>query len=94
MLLIYCEAHHHTSGVLCAECKTLLEYADQHIRECPLQPRKPVCATCQVHCYIPTMRADIKKVMRYAGPRMLLRHPLLTFMHFFHRFVIRPGRIQ
>jgi hypothetical protein len=27
------------------------------------------------------MRDHIKLVMRYAGPRMLLRHPILTIRH-------------
>jgi hypothetical protein len=28
------------------------------------------------------MRDQIKQVMRYAGPRMLFRHPILTIRHF------------
>jgi hypothetical protein len=35
-----------------------------------------------VHCYIPTMREKIRVVMRYAGPRMAHRHPILTSFHF------------
>jgi hypothetical protein len=27
------------------------------------------------------MRQKIKEVMRYAGPRMLFKHPYLTLMH-------------
>jgi len=27
------------------------------------------------------MRQEIKKVMRYAGPRMLIKHPMLTIAH-------------
>ena len=29
------------------------------------------------------MREKIREVMRYAGPRMSYRHPLLAFYHFF-----------
>jgi len=29
------------------------------------------------------MRARIKEVMRYAGPRMLYRHPILAGAHYF-----------
>lgn len=29
------------------------------------------------------MREEVKKVMRYAGPRMLWHHPVLSFHHIF-----------
>ena len=38
-------------------------------------------ANCQVHCYQPQMREQIQQVMRYAGPRMLLHHPVLAVRH-------------
>jgi hypothetical protein len=31
------------------------------------------------------MRARIRAVMRYAGPRMLFRHPVLAFFHLLDR---------
>jgi len=34
-----------------------------------------------VHCYKPEMRERIRGVMRFAGPRMALRHPLLAVRH-------------
>jgi hypothetical protein len=27
------------------------------------------------------MRTRVREVMRYAGPKMMLRHPLLTLLH-------------
>ena len=42
---------------------------------------KTFCSQCRVHCYAPAQRAAIKDVMRYAGPRMLLRHPVMTIHH-------------
>ena len=32
-------------------------------------------------CYKPAQREQVKVIMRYAGPRMLLRHPVLAIMH-------------
>ncbi len=46
-----------------------------------LTPHKPTCAQCPIHCYKPAMRAEVQQVMRYAGPRMLWRHPWLTLRH-------------
>ncbi|MDI8106979.1 nitrous oxide-stimulated promoter family protein, partial [Salmonella enterica subsp. enterica serovar Anatum] len=39
---------------------------------------KPACKQCPVHCYQPAKREEMKQIMRWAGPRMLWRHPVLT----------------
>ena len=36
---------------------------------------------CPIHCYRPDMRSLMRQVMRYSGPRMLLRHPWATLRH-------------
>ena len=72
---------HGTSDALCADCAALLSYAGQRLERCPFQENKPTCANCTVHCYNAQMRARIREVMRYAGPRMLLRHPVLAVHH-------------
>lgn len=84
MIAMYCRAHHDPQGEgggLCAECAALHTYAMERVSRCPFGSRKPTCANCPVHCYKPEMRARIRGVMRYAGPRMLLRHPLLAVLH-------------
>ena len=48
---------------------------------CPFGEEKTTCARCPVHCYKPAMRERVRAVMRYAGPRMLLRHPILALQH-------------
>ena len=70
------------AGALCADCAELLDYAgaaagevpvpgaQDHLRQVPgalLQTGPP--------------RARSAAVMRYAGPRMMLRHPRLAFYH-------------
>jgi len=82
MFQIYCRAHHEdSSGGLCPDCQALQEYAQARLERCPFQADKPTCAKCTVHCYKPEMRARVRVVMRYAGPRMLLRHPILAIRH-------------
>lgn len=71
----------HASPQLCPDCAALLEYALQRIEKCPFGADKPACANCTVHCYQPEMREQVRTVMRYAGPRMLLRHPVLALLH-------------
>jgi len=80
MIGIYCRDHHGGRD-LCASCGQLAVYAAQRLDRCPFGADKPTCANCTVHCYRPEMRDRVKIVMRYAGPRMLLRHPILAVMH-------------
>jgi predicted amidophosphoribosyltransferase len=86
MLRIYCRDQHATRESLCADCQSLLDYARGRLEKCPFQETKPTCANCTVHCYKPGQRARVREVMRYAGPRMLLCHPLLAIRH------LRDGR--
>ncbi len=85
MIQLYCRKHHQKesgeSKELCPACRALLEYARQRSQKCPFMEEKTFCANCRVHCYKPEMREEIRKVMRYAGPRMLLYHPLLAIWH-------------
>lgn len=85
MLRLYCHAHHagaaHDADALCADCAALFDYARKRLAGCPYGPDKPTCANCQIHCYGPQQREQTRVMMRYAGPRMLWRHPLLAVMH-------------
>ncbi len=80
MVALYCRDHHRASG-LCEECSGLAAYADQRLDRCVYGAAKPTCANCPIHCYKRSMREQIRKVMRYAGPRMLRRHPVLAMAH-------------
>lgn len=81
MIAIFCRDHHRTTGELCPECRELLDYAKRRLQHCPFQEGKTTCGNCAVHCYKPAMRARIRTVMRYAGPRMAREHPLLALGH-------------
>ena len=79
---IYCTDHHGTARGLCAECEELFDYAMQRIDKCPFQDDKPTCAKCPIHCYKPAMRERVRRMMRHAGPRMLIYHPMLALLHY------------
>lgn len=81
MLGIYCQDHHGGGRGLCDDCEQLRLYAHQRLNACPFQEQKPVCNRCEVHCYSPSRRERVRDVMRYAGPRMPLRHPWLALLH-------------
>lgn len=86
MMQIYCSAHHGTNNGLCPHCTGLLKYASFRLGKCPYQEKKPTCAKCPVHCYKPGMREEIKVVMRFSGPRMLFKHPVLAVLHLLDGF--------
>lgn len=61
--------------------RSLNAYANKRLDKCVFGEAKPACKQCPVHCYQPAKREEMKQVMRWAGPRMLWRHPLLTVHH-------------
>jgi hypothetical protein len=81
MVALYCHDQHGTNKELCAECSAMHDYALMRLARCPFQEGKTTCAKCAVHCYKPQMREQIRQVMRYAGPRMMWRHPLMAIQH-------------
>lgn len=85
MIKIYCHRNHPTGTKgLCSQCKELKQYAIAKADNCVFGDNKPTCAKCSIHCYNKSMRAQIKQVMRYSGPRMFFRHPILTIIHLIH----------
>jgi hypothetical protein len=89
MISLYCRDNHQVKE-LCPDCAALHDYAMERLGKCPFQEGKTVCALCLVHCYKPEEREKIRQVMRYAGPRMLTRHPALAVYHLLDRRRKKP----
>jgi hypothetical protein len=86
MIALFCRDHHGTAADdeghgLCQDCGELLAYARVRLQRCRYGAEKPTCAKCETHCYKPAMRERVREVMRYSGPRMLKRHPVLAVAH-------------
>ena len=81
MIRCYCRGHHATTTMLCLECQGLQDYAAVRLERCHFGSEKPTCVKCPVHCYQPARREQVRVVMRYAGPRMLWQHPILSLRH-------------
>ena len=87
MIIKYCHAHHKLENAsVCKDCSELRNYALQRLERCPFADQKPFCSKCPIHCYNKEMRANIRFVMRYAGPRMLFSHPIMSLGHFLSRY--------
>ena len=91
MLHLYCRGQHGAKKGLCPACGQLQAYALQRLEKCPYQAGKTTCARCPIHCYQPEMRAVIRAAMRYAGPRMLLAHPIMAIQHALASLRKEPG---
>lgn len=87
MIALFCRHHHAgrpraaSDERLCRECAGLLDYARLRLEKCRYGAGKPTCADCATHCYKPAMREHVREVMRYSGPRMITRHPVLAVSH-------------
>lgn len=92
MIAIYCAGRHRSGAALCSECQQLKDYAYIRLQRCVFGETKPTCAKCAVHCYQPARREEMREVMRYAGPRMLLKHPLLTVLHWMDALGAAPEK--
>ena len=81
MVGMYCSAYHKVEIGICQECACLLDYANSRLDKCPFGEKKGPCAKCTTHCYNPSMRTRVTAVMKYAGPRMISKHPVLALLH-------------
>ena len=91
LIQLYCHDKHKgrskNAKNMCSECQALDTYAQSRIRQCPFMTSKTFCSNCKVHCYDPEEREAIRQVMRYAGPRLLLKRPILVIHHMWLEFL-------
>lgn len=74
--------------------KRMLNYAKKRLEYCRFGESKTTCQRCPVHCYQENYRNQMKKIMRYSGPRMLLKHPVLTIKHGIRGLTRRQLKIE
>ena len=80
MIRLYCRKKEGNKE-LCPGCQELLQYAAARLERCKFGENKPTCKKCPIHCYRPQMKERMCKVMRWAGPRMILHHPVAAIRH-------------
>jgi hypothetical protein len=82
MIEIYCRGQRPSATGICEDCGEVIRYAHDRIGECPyVAQSKPACGLCRSNCFTPEMHRRFALIMRYAGPRMMVRHPILTVAH-------------
>ncbi|MEO3683233.1 nitrous oxide-stimulated promoter family protein [Shewanella vesiculosa] len=93
MVEIYCKVHHPLKPAkgVCLQCSEFLSYANTRLDRCPYGQQKPTCNKCPVHCYKPHMKQRAREIMMFAGPRMLLPHPIMAIKHLLAERKPAPG---
>jgi hypothetical protein len=91
MIQLFCRHHHGTQETLCEDCQNLRDYALIRLSRCRYGDDKPTCRQCVTHCYQKQMRTQMNKVMRFAGPRMILHHPIMAVRHFWSEKRSKPA---
>lgn len=90
MVAIYCAGNHeqavrtetaYCGEAVCPRCKAVDDYSVMRTERCRQMAVKTSCDECPYHCYRPEEREQIKQVMRYAGPRMMTKHPVAALRH-------------
>lgn len=77
---IFCSAHHDCTkdaAGLCPECRATVDATLERAAACPFG-HEGNCQDCAVRCQRGEARDRIREIMRYAAPRMTLRHPFMT----------------
>ena len=94
MIGIFCTARHKPVDKLCEECRQVLEHVKQAVDLCPYKEDKPVCGKCATNCYNPAIKQTLQLIMRYAGPRMMVHHPVLALRHCLDAMRTPPPRVE
>ena len=94
MITIFCCGHQHSVSGICGECSVILQHAYDRIDVCPHNGSvKPACGLCRTNCFPPDLHRRFALIMRYAGPRMLVLHPVLTVAHIRDAIRGRRGKV-
>ncbi|MGL4973550.1 MAG: nitrous oxide-stimulated promoter family protein [Culicoidibacterales bacterium] len=83
MIDLYCQKKH-GMATRCEQCEALHAYAHKRLTYCKFQEQKTSCQKCPIHCYQKQKREEIKAVMRFSGPRLLIYRPIAFIKHMFY----------
>jgi hypothetical protein len=89
MIRMFCASRHGMRVEDCESCRQLLAYARRKIDTCRFHEFKPASNECRIHCYSRQSREQIRAVMRFSGPRMMIFHPILGSLHMVDRLLRR-----
>ena len=83
MIELYCR-HHLKVETMPEEYQHLAEFACRRLDHCKYGENKTACKNCPTHCYASKEREQIREIMRWAGPRVILYSPKDAIVHTFY----------
>lgn len=87
MIDLYCLKHHQINAnkfQRCTDCEQFRSYVKHRLDRCPYGENKPSCKQCPIHCYRPQQKVNSQTIMRYSGPKMIVKHPIMAIRHLIH----------
>lgn len=84
MVELYCRKEL-KADTLPEEYAELIAYAHARLDRCRFGEKKTSCKRCPIHCYARPRRELMRKIMRWAGPRMLWYEPKAAIAHMLGR---------
>lgn len=63
----------------------LIAYCQCRLDHCRWLDGKPPCRYCTSHCYGREQQEEVRRIMRWMGPRMLLYAPMEVIRHLLKR---------
>lgn len=82
MITLYCKHRLHQENPS-EEYQQLATYACHRLSRCKYGNKKTACKDCPTHCYAPKEREQIREIMRWIGPRMIVYSPIEAIKHLF-----------
>lgn len=80
MIRLYCR-HKLKQRTPDAEHQALIDYCQRRLDQCRWLDAKPACRYCPSHCYAQQQREEVRRIMRWMGPRMVLYAPMEVVRH-------------
>lgn len=66
--------------------ESLRLYSHNRLENCQNKDKRNFCSSCSIRCFSKNRREDIKRVMKYSGPRLIFYRPLALLRHTFNHF--------
>lgn len=88
MINLYCEKKHKLGIRKCKDCREIFQYASTQLDQCKFGEKKLSCKKCRVHCFSPEKREEIRKIMRFSGPRIIFYRP-----QYYIRYILSPKKL-
>jgi len=86
MIRLYYKHHNNIEKELKNEYIELYNYSISRINACIFKNKKPVCSKCKIHCFNDEYGEEVRKIMRWSGPRMILYYPKSALIYLYYKY--------